>query len=168
LAHNEETIADLDNVKYGGYGTDEDESMEWKVTSRVTSKAVKLEGKKKVTYFILYFAELTYTLNILPQETLVIIPNAPADQLKHSVPIQNATTPLSHATFTNIDLPAGTQNCFWDVLSPMFHDYIGTLPNSWEATTHEATVHELQAIWDIVFPILHTQSPSTMIQFSIL
>jgi hypothetical protein len=36
--------------------------------------------------------------------------------------------------------------------SPMFRDYVGTLANTREATTSDATVHELQTIWDIVFP----------------
>jgi hypothetical protein len=48
LARNEETIANLDNVKYGGYGTNEDESTERMAAFRATSKAVKVEDKKKV------------------------------------------------------------------------------------------------------------------------
>ena len=34
----------------------------------------------------------------------------------------------------------------------MFCDYIGTLVNPWEATISDANVHELQTIWNIVFP----------------
>jgi hypothetical protein len=54
LARNEETIADLNNIKYGGYGTDEDESMERMAAFRVTSKAVKVEGKKKASCLVLH------------------------------------------------------------------------------------------------------------------
>src|ERR1700676_5580474 len=61
-----------------------------------------------------------------PEETLAIIPNAPANCLKHSVPIQIATVPSIHITFTNSDLPTGTQNRFRDILAPMFRDYVGT------------------------------------------
>lgn len=68
------------------------------------------------------------------------------------MPIQIATAPSIRSTFTNSDLPTGTQNRFRDVLTPMFRDYVGTLANPWEATTSNATVHELQIIWDIVFP----------------
>src|ERR1700676_2304070 len=87
-----------------------------------------------------------------PEETLAIIPNAPANCLKHSVPIQIATVPSIHITFTNSDLPTGTQNRFRDILTPMFRDYVGTLVNPWEATTSDANVHKLQTIWNIVFP----------------
>ena len=54
LARNEETIANLNNIKYGSYGTDKDESMERMAAFHITSKAVKVKGKKKVSCLVLH------------------------------------------------------------------------------------------------------------------
>jgi hypothetical protein len=83
---------------------------------------------------------------------LEIIPNAPAARLKTSTTIHTATTASAHVTFTNANLPLGTQALFHDVLTPMWQDYNGTLENPWEASTAETTAYELQVIWDLVFP----------------
>ena len=77
LARNEETIANLDNVKYGGYGMDEDESTERMAAFRATSKAVKVEGKKKVRHLVLHFVVFYILLTSSYRNLLPLYPMPP-------------------------------------------------------------------------------------------
>ena len=47
------------------------------------------------------------------------------------------------------DLPAGTQARWRRVFVPSWRDFIGTLENPWDVSS---MVHELQQLWDAVFP----------------
>ncbi|ETW85320.1 hypothetical protein HETIRDRAFT_424654 [Heterobasidion irregulare TC 32-1] len=56
--------------------------------------------------------------------------------------------------FSIDDLPAGTQARWRRIFIPSWRDFVGTLENPWDVSS---LIHELQQLWDAVFPsVPHT------------